>query len=60
MHNSNDYQLKTKNIFKQYDILPLHFSVLKILKGKHPKPISPEYIHEVILDNLRDLTRTGR
>lgn len=57
IYTYNDYQLKTKNIFKQYGILPQHFNVLKIVKGKHPEPVSPGYIREVILDKGRDLTR---
>lgn len=44
-------------IFKAYKILPQHYNVLRIVNGKHPKPVSPGEIKDVILDKGRDLTR---
>ncbi|NUM49762.1 MAG: MarR family transcriptional regulator [Flavobacteriales bacterium] len=43
--------------FKTFDLLPQHFNVLRILKGKHPNPVSPGEIKEVMLDKGHDLTR---
>ncbi|TAN02136.1 MAG: MarR family transcriptional regulator [Chitinophagaceae bacterium] len=44
-------------LLKQYDILPQHFNVLRIIKGRHPEPISPGEIKEVLIDQSNDLTR---
>lgn len=44
-------------LLKQYDILPQHFNVLRIIKGRHPEPISPGEIKEVLIDKSNDLTR---
>ena len=38
-------------------MLPQHYNVLKIVKGKYPEPTTPSYILEVMLDKKRDLTR---
>jgi DNA-binding MarR family transcriptional regulator len=45
------------SIFKQYDLQQQHYNILRILKGKHPEPVSPGYIKEVMLDKGTDLTR---
>ncbi len=44
-------------IFKEFGLQAQHFNVLKIVKGKHPKPSSPGEILDVMLDKGRDLTR---
>ncbi len=44
-------------VLKPYDLLPQHFNVLRILKGKHPQSCSPGEIKEVILDKGADVTR---
>ncbi len=49
-----DEQIK---LLKQYDILPQHFNALRIIRGRHPEPISPGEIKEVLLDKANDLTR---
>ncbi|POY36410.1 MarR family transcriptional regulator [Solitalea longa] len=43
--------------FKQYDILPQHFNILRIIRGKHPNPVSPGEIKKVMLDKGNDITR---
>jgi DNA-binding MarR family transcriptional regulator len=43
--------------FKKYDILPQHYNLLRILKGRFPKPASPGEIKEVMLDKGTDVTR---
>ena len=45
------------SLLKQYDILPQHYNVLRILKGKHPDPSSPSDIKEVMIDKGNDVTR---
>lgn len=44
-------------ILKPYDLLPQHYNVLRILKGKHPHPVCPGDIKEVMLDKGTDVTR---
>jgi len=44
-------------IYKKHDILSQHFNILRIVKGSHPKPVSPGYIKDVMIDKRRDLTR---
>ncbi|MCU7551585.1 MarR family transcriptional regulator [Chitinophagaceae bacterium LB-8] len=45
------------SIMKQYDILPQHYNVLRILKGKHPEASCPGDIKEVMIDKGNDVTR---
>lgn len=49
-----DEQVK---IFKQFDLLPQHYNVLRIIKGHMPEPIAPKDIKEVLIDKAGDLTR---
>ena len=44
-------------LLKPYGILPQHYNVLKIVKGRHPNPVTPSHILDVMLDKKRDLTR---
>jgi DNA-binding MarR family transcriptional regulator len=57
VYTSNWMRDKQNQLFKPYGILPQHFNVMKILKGKHPELVSPSYIKEVMLDKAPDLTR---
>lgn len=56
-YTANHFRDKHNLVFKQYDIQGQHYNVLRILNGKHPEPVSPGYIKEVILDKGADLTR---
>lgn len=49
-----DEQMK---VFKQFDLLPQHYNVLRIIKGHMPHPIAPKDIKEVLIDKAGDLTR---
>ncbi len=44
-------------LLHEFDLLPQHYNVLRIIKGKHPEPASPSHIIDVMLDKKRDLTR---
>lgn len=57
IYTHNYFYYKHCDLFKAYDLLPQHFNVLKIVKGKHPETTTPSYILEVMLDKKRDLTR---
>jgi MarR family 2-MHQ and catechol resistance regulon transcriptional repressor len=45
------------SILKPFDLLPQHYNILKIVKGRHPEAVTPGHILEVMLDKKRDLTR---
>lgn len=44
-------------LLKPFDILPQHYNALRIIRGRHPQPISPGEIKEVLIDKANDLTR---
>lgn len=44
-------------LFRSFDMLPQHYNVLRIIKGKHPHPVSSSYIKEVMIDKGNDVTR---
>ncbi|MDG1517245.1 MAG: MarR family transcriptional regulator [Flavobacteriales bacterium] len=44
-------------VYKTHGILSQHYNILRIVRGSHPKPVTPGYIKEVMLDKGRDLTR---
>lgn len=49
-----DEQVK---LLKPYGLLPQHYNILRILKGKYPNPVSPGEIKAVMVDKANDLTR---
>ena len=44
-------------VYKTHGILSQHYNILRIVRGSHPKPVTPGYIKEVMLDKGPDLTR---
>jgi DNA-binding MarR family transcriptional regulator len=56
-YTSNYIRDNHQSVFKDYDIKAQHYNVLRIINGQHPKPVSPGYIIDVMLDKGRDLTR---
>ena len=44
-------------IYNKHGILSQHYNILRIVRGSHPKPVSPGYIKKVMIDKGRDLTR---
>lgn len=48
---------KVRYIFKEFDITPQQYNVLRILKGSYPKPLSPIQIRERMLDKMSDTSR---
>lgn len=44
-------------IYSKHGILSQHYNILRIVRGSYPKPVSPGYIKDVMLDKGRDLTR---
>ncbi len=57
MYTSNWLSTSLDKVFKKHSILKQHFNVMRIVNGQHPKPCSPGYIIDVMLDKGRDLTR---
>lgn len=44
-------------LLKPFDLLPQHFNALRIIRGRHPAPVSPGEIKAVLIDKANDLTR---
>jgi DNA-binding MarR family transcriptional regulator len=42
---------------KALGLLPQHYNALRIIRGKHPEPLSAGSIKEVMLDKASDVTR---
>lgn len=57
MYTANWLREEQTKLLKPYDILPQHFNVMRIIRGRHPKPVSPGEIKEVMIDKTNDLTR---
>jgi DNA-binding MarR family transcriptional regulator len=57
LFTSNIWKNVEAEIFSPFGINAQQYNVLRIIKGKHPKPICPGEIKEVMLDKGVDLTR---
>jgi len=57
LYTQNWFRDRHSAFFKPYGIRMQHYNILRILKGKYPKPSSPGEIKEVMLDKAPDLTR---
>ncbi len=57
MYTANWIRDKHFYIFREYGIRQQHYNILRIVKGKKGKAVSPGQIKEVMLDKGRDLTR---
>lgn len=57
LFTSNWLRDAQNSLMKQYDILPQHYNVLRILKGKFPNSSSPGDIKDVMIDKGNDVTR---
>jgi DNA-binding MarR family transcriptional regulator len=42
---------------KSHGLLPQHYNALRIIRGRHPEPLSAGNIKEVMLDKASDVTR---
>lgn len=56
-YTANWLRDKQQHLFKKHNILPQHYNIIRIVKGKNPNPVSPSEIKDVMLDKGRDLTR---
>lgn len=46
-----------RDVFKDHNITPQQYNVLRILRGKYPEALNPTDIKSVMLDKNPDLTR---
>lgn len=56
-YTNNWIRDKQAEVFASYGLQPQHFNILRILAGKHPQPVSPGEIKEVMIDKGPDVTR---
>lgn len=57
LFTSNWLQNKHQDFFKSFGITAQQFNILRILRGQHPKSISPSLIKERMLDKNSDVSR---
>lgn len=57
IYTSNWLRDAHTDLFRKYGILSQHFNALRIIKGRHPKPVSAGEIKDVLLDKASDVTR---
>jgi len=57
LFTSSWLQTKSLDFFKSFGITPQQFNILRILRGQHPKSISPTLIKERMLDKNSDVSR---
>lgn len=57
IYTSNWLISRQKEFFKKFDITVQQYNVLRILRGRHPKPISTSDIRGRMLDRMSDVSR---
>ncbi|PIB37615.1 hypothetical protein BFP72_17655 [Reichenbachiella sp. 5M10] len=57
MYTANWFRDLNRDILKQYNILPQHYNVLRIVNGAYPEASCPSEIKKVMLDKSPDITR---
>lgn len=57
LYTANWLRDRQMEVFRAFDILPQHYNVLRIIKGRSPEACSPGEIKEVMLDKGNDVTR---
>jgi DNA-binding MarR family transcriptional regulator len=55
LYNVMDY--KHQQFFKEYDVTPQQYNVLRILRGQYPKPATVGLIKERMIDRNSDASR---
>jgi len=50
-------QAEQARFFKQYDLSPQQYNVLRILRGQHPNPVCVGLVQERILDQMSNASR---
>lgn len=57
IYTYNWVEARHKDFFKQYDLTPQQFNILRILRGQHPKPCTVNLLKERMLDKMSDASR---
>jgi DNA-binding MarR family transcriptional regulator len=57
IYTSNWINLNQNSLMKKYDLSSQQFNVLRILKGKHPEPMTVNAIIERMLDKMSNASR---
>jgi DNA-binding MarR family transcriptional regulator len=57
LYTANQLRDQQNQLLKQHGLLIQHYNTMRIIKGRHPKPVSPGEIKEVMLDKANDVTR---
>jgi DNA-binding MarR family transcriptional regulator len=50
-------QAEQARFFKQYDLSPQQYNVLRILRGQHPNPVCVGLVQERMLDQMSNASR---
>lgn len=57
IYTYNWIESRHKEFFKQYDLTPQQFNILRILRGQNPKPCTVNLLKERMLDKMSDASR---
>lgn len=57
IYTNNWVTYRLNSIFKQYDLSPQQFNILRILRGQHPGEATIKLIKERMLDKKSDVSR---
>lgn len=57
IYTSNWFLDRQNKLFKEHGLLSQHYSILRILRGALPEPVSPGTFKDVMLGKSNDLTR---
>ncbi|HEY8401430.1 MAG TPA: MarR family transcriptional regulator [Cytophagaceae bacterium] len=57
IYTFNWLDTKSKDFFKQFNLTPQQFNILRILRGQHPKPSTINLLKERMLDKMCDASR---
>jgi DNA-binding MarR family transcriptional regulator len=57
IYTANQLRDQQNGQFREYGLLMQHYNAMRIIRGRHPEPVSPGEIKEVMLDKGNDVTR---
>ena len=57
IYTANQLRDRENAALKEHGLLIQHYNAMRIIRGRHPKPVSPGEIKEVMLDKASDVTR---
>ena len=57
MYTAGWLNIRQIQFFKQYDLSPQQYNILRILRGQHPKPASVNLLIERMLDKMSNASR---